>query len=66
MQADDDAHQTLPAKGDEDASADGRRGSVDRVGKGLVERDGKGYVAVQTHPISLELHCKEDYVAPEV
>ncbi len=49
MHADDHAHQALAAEGNEDARSDDGRGAVHFVGEGLVERDGKGYVAVRGH-----------------
>ncbi len=49
VQAEDDAHEALAAEGDEDARANGRDEAVHRVGKGLVEGDGKGYVAELGH-----------------
>ena len=51
MHADDDAHQSLPAEGHQNARADRRRGLVHRVGKAAVERHRQRNVAEVRHRI---------------
>ena len=49
VDADDDAHEALAAERDQDTRTHGRNLAVHRVGEGLVERDGQGYVAEGGH-----------------
>ena len=51
MHADDDAHQPLPAEGNQNARADRRHGLVHRVGEAAVERHGQRNVAEVRHRI---------------